>query len=303
MNIKKINRFTILLTLIISLGFLGTIVAGNTNSTSQTATGFVSAKVISNINLTDGQTEDFWSNITVYQNVSEYGSGGYVKFANNGSHLFSLFVSARDNEWISIEFEPDPDECMTNLNDGWTIYINQTEDVTTHKDIKFVGTVRPEDDSQVDISTESIFIGEYVFVEILRPFETNDIEGFDISFSNGSLNMIQFASEKEHFGARRDYYLFLTDQVVAGGEGTGNPDEVIDPDDIIIPTDIPSTFNVNQLKFIMLGVTPIGFFVFMIVHTARRVISSPIENENTRAVNKSFRPPNFMKRFRETFLE
>ena len=137
-----------------------------------------------------------------------------MKFANNGTHLFSLFVSTRDNEWISIEFEPDPDECMTNLNDGWTIYINQADNVITHKDIKFVGTVRPKDDSQMDISAESIFVGEHVYVEILRPFETNDTEGYDISFSNGSLNMVQFASKNDHYGARRDYYLFLTDQVV-----------------------------------------------------------------------------------------
>ncbi len=75
-----------------------------------------------------------------------------------------------------------------------------------------------------------------------------------------------------------------------------------DPD-IIAPTNIPSTFNVNQIKFILLGLTPISVFAFMIVHTARRVFTSPIENENVRVVKKSFKAPTFKERFRETFLE
>lgn len=249
------------------------------------------------IDLSDGQTETFWSNITIYQNVSEFGPGSYVKFANNGTHLFSLFVSSRDNEWISIEFEPEPAECMTNLNDGWVIYINQTVNETTVKDIKFVGTVRPQDDNQTDLLVESIFIDGFVFTEIMRPFNTTDIEGYDITFNNGSLNMIQFASEKTHIGLHKDYYLFLTDQIVAGAEG------VIPPEEIIVPTDIPSVFNVNQFKFILLGLTPISVFGFMIIHTARRVYSNPIENENVRVVKKSFKAPTFIERFRETFLE
>ena len=309
MNFQKVKRLVLLLSLIISLGFLGTIVAGNMSSSSQTATGFVSAKVLYNINLSDGQTEAFWSNITVYQDVSEFGPNGYAKFANNGTHLFSLFVSTRDNEWVSIEFEPDPEECMTNLNDGWTIYIDQSENKTTAKDIKFVGMVMPQDDSKKDISVESIFTGDYVYTEIMRPFDTNDSAGYDITFNNGSLNMIQFASAQQHIGVREDYYLFLTDQVVARAVDTDDPDgiidpvDIIDPDEIIVPTNVPSSFNVNQLKFILLGLTPISVFAFLIIHTARRVFSNPIENENVRVVSKSFKPPTFKQRFRETFLE
>jgi hypothetical protein len=298
MNVQKLNRFTLLLILILSLGYFGSIVAGNTNSISQTATGFVSAKVISNIDLTDGQTEQFWSNITVYEEISEFGPEGYVKFANNGTHLFALFVTTVDNVWISIEFEPEPEECMTNLNDGWVIYMLHNTNETLAKDIKFMGTVRPDDDVQKDISVESIFADSYVSIEVMRPFNTNDVEGNDITFNNGSLNMIQFASDKNHIGVRQDYYLFISDQVVAGAEVTVTPEE------IIIPTNIPTNnFNVNQLKFILLGLTPISVFAFMIVHTARRVYSSPIENENVRAVDKSFKAPTFMERLRETFLE
>jgi len=309
MNIQKINRLILILSLFISFGFLGSIVAGNTNSPSQTATGFVSAKVISDINLSDGQTEAFWSKITVYEEVSEFGPGSYVKFANNGTHLFSLFVCSRENEWVSIEFEPEPEECMTNLNDGWIIYINQSVNTTTVKDIKFVGTVRPQDDVQKDLFVESIFTVDYVFTEILRPFDTNDIAGNDITFNNGSLNMIQFASEMDHISIHQDYYLFISDQVVARAEGaiipegTIIPEEIIDPEEIIIPTNIPSSFNVNQMKYVLLGLTPISVLVFMIVHTARRVYSNPIENENVRVVKKSFKPPTFIERWRETFLD
>ena len=303
MIIRKINRLALVLSLFISFGFLGSIVAGNTNSPSQTATGFVSAKVLWDLNLNNGQTEEFWSNITIYQNVPEFGSGSYVKFANNGTHLFSLFVSSRENLWISIEFEPEPEECMTNLNDGWIIYIDQATNRTTNRDIKFVGTVKPEVDTQKDLLVESIFTEDQVFTEIIRPFNTSDNECNDIVFNNGSLNMIQFASEVDHISVHQDYYLLITDQIVAAPAELISPEDIINPEDIIAPTNIPSTFNVNQIKYILLGLTPMSVFAFMIVHTARRVFTSPIENENVRVVKKSFRAPTFKERFRETFLE
>ena len=95
----------------------------------------------------------------------------------------------------------------------------------------------------------------------------------------------------------------LVGQIVAAPAELISPEDIINPEDIIAPTNIPSTFNVNQIKYILLGLTPISVFAFMIVHTARRVFTSPIENENVRVVKKSFKAPTFKERFRETFLE
>ena len=157
MKITKIKFIIIIITIFIFTGFIGTSVLAGTNTTTQSARGFIAPRVESEVNLNDGQVTAFWSEITTYQNISEFGEGGFVKFANNETHLFSLIVYPQSNAWVSIEFEPDPDACMTNLNDGWSFYVELNPDQVEARDIKFVGTVMPDNDAQMDLRVEGSF--------------------------------------------------------------------------------------------------------------------------------------------------
>ncbi|UCG03826.1 MAG: hypothetical protein JSW11_07530 [Candidatus Heimdallarchaeota archaeon] len=250
--------------------------------------GFVSPKIKGGIDLNDGEITSFWTNITDYQNVTEFGEHGYVKFANNETHLYTLIVSSTENVWISIEFEPDPSLCMKNLNDGWSFYIDEEEETVLAKDIMFIGTVIPEDDVKNDLQIESVFSEGLVYIEVVRSFDTSDPDGFDIAFENGSTNLLQFASKKKHFGDHNKYYLY----VLVSDKTEGNP---------IIP-DIPEIVDLNQVKFLLLGVTPVGVFGFIGIHMIRRVLYSPIKHDHDRIVSSSWKPPTLVERFKDTFL-
>jgi len=285
-----------ILSAFIATSFIGGFTSGSPDSTSQSMTGFVSPKTNSSLNLNDGQIAPFWSNVTIYENISEFGSGGYAKFANNGTYLFSLIVFPDYNEWISIEFEPSPDACMTNLNDGWSFYLpgsNQVQEI----DVKFVGSVKPENDAQNDISIESIFTGGLVYIEVVRPFDTGDTAGYDIVLQNGSLNIIQFASENDHFSLHTNYYLLTTDYSIDSIDSIDN--ESTSPP-IVIPV-IPVGINLNQIKYTIIATVPIGLFIFIIFHAIRRVITKPIKHEYARIVGNSHTPPTFKKRWKDTF--
>ncbi len=298
MKFTKTKVIILIFTVFLSAGFIGTSALGGTNSVTQSATGFIAPKVLTNVSLNDGLISEFWVNITSYQNISEYGEGGFVKFANNATHLYSLLVFPKDSDWVSVEFEPEPEACMTNLNDGWSFYTSESPDSVDAKDVKFVGARKPENDIQKNLATENIFVGNLAYVELVRPFDTGDTDGFDITFSNGSLNMLQFASKADHFGAHTDYYLIVTviDPVI--GEVPDEEDSVIDD---ILSSSLPTGVNLGQIKFLLLGVTPAGVFVFIILHAIRRVFTSPIQHGYERVVSSSHKPPTFMERWRETF--
>jgi hypothetical protein len=289
MNFTKKKVIIIFLLTFLGIGFIGTSAIAEIAFTNQSATGFIAAKAPTDVNLNDGLLSEFWVNVTSYQNISEFGEGGYVKFANNDSHLYSLLVFPRDSGWVSVEFEPEPDECMTNLNDGWSFYTSESPDSVEAKDIKFVGVRMPDDDMQTDIKIEAIFESNMAYVELVRPFDTSDPDGFDIVYTNGSLNMMQFASQADHIGAHKDYFLLITDSMV--GEEPQDPG-----------VDIPTGANLGQIKFLLLGATPLGVFVFIIFHAFRRVFSSPIKHDFDRVVGNSHKAPTFMERFRATFL-
>jgi len=302
MRMKKIIGFLFIGINIFLISFMSiSSIQGGPSVVLETMDGFI-APVISQLNLTDGQIESEWESVYTYQNISEFKDGGYVKFANNETHLFSLFVSSVDLGWISVEFEPDPSVCMKNLNDGWTFYINQETSEVTAKDVKFLGTVIPSDDNKNDLTFESVVIENQVFIEAIRPFNTQDTEGYDIVFENGSINIMQFASKGSHIKKHTFYYLLVrTDPV--GGENNNNSnttDNNNNNNTIIIP-EIPQVQDLSQLKFLLIGVAPIGVLGFVVFHLMRRVITNPIKHDYNRVTTATFKPPTLKERWNQTF--
>ncbi len=288
---KKIFNLLLFSVIIIFISLLSTSFINGQARVSESMRGFIAPKV-DNISLSNSQIDAFWENVSTYQNITEYDVGGYVKFANNQTHLFSLFVTAIDRQWVSIEFEPDVSACMKNLNDGWTFYIDQGTSAVTAKDVSFVGTVIPSDDSNNDLSFESVVSGDQIFIEIARQFDTQDTEGYDIIYQNGSINTVKFASSglANHFGNHEIYFVMVTDKTLSDGQGGA-----------IIPPDIPQVIDLSQLKFIIIGVTPIGIFGFIFLHLIRRVITSPIHHNYNRIASNSFKPPTLKERWNQTF--
>ena len=185
---------------------------------------------------------------------------------------------------------------MTNLNDGWSLYLEQNPDLVEARDIKFKGVAIPDTDVQNDLDIEAVLNNSLVYAEVVRKFDTGDVDGLDISFYNGSVNLLQFASDDDHIGFHEDFYLLITDILI----NTSSESEIVDIP-IIPDIDIPVGANLGQIKFILLGVTPLGILVFIGLHAVRRVFTNPIEHKYNRIVDGKHSPPSFMQRWRETF--
>ncbi|MFX0092265.1 MAG: hypothetical protein ACFFBD_10930 [Candidatus Hodarchaeota archaeon] len=252
--------------------------------------GFLCSNFDIVLDLTDNQIASFWSSVDIYENVSEFGTEGYAKFANNRTHIFALLVCSQDSEWISIEFEATDSTCMKNLNDGWSFYIDDTENSVQAKDVSFVGAVIPTDDVKNDLSIEYIFSGDLVFIEVVRSFDTQDSDGYDLVYQNTTLVDVIFASKANHFGSHILYFLYVQ---IFDTEGTGTPPPTT------LPT-IPTRIDLFDLKFGILALSIIGVVGFIVVNSLRLLIV-PIKHKAKRIIDSSWKSPSLGKRWQETF--
>ncbi|MFX0182490.1 MAG: hypothetical protein ACFE95_05330 [Candidatus Hodarchaeota archaeon] len=299
MGMRKSILSLLLIAFFIGASFFVESTLGFSSKIADEAPGFVSSKINTTLSLNDGQVDPFWSSVESYQNISEFGSDGYVKFANNGTHLFALLVCSVNSEWVSIEFDADTSACMMNQHDGWAIYIDKNIKTVEAKDVFFVGTRIPEDDEHNDLLAEGIFTDSLVFIEVVRLLDTTsyDTTGYDIVYQNESLTMMQFASKNDHFGTHTFYYILTSFSTLQGG---------IAPGDIPVPTVI----NYDQLKLQVLSLAMVSGFGFIVLHFIRRVIISPIKHEYRLISDKiptklsssgRWKSPTFKERWKETF--
>lgn len=279
---------------LISCSFLArTTVMGIPTSSKQTSVGFVAPQTTAPLNLTNNDIEPFWESVNQHhQNVTEV--GGYVKFANNATHLYCLLStqtsswasSGEDNSWISIEFEPDS-SCMASSNDGWSFYLDKDTGDIQAFDVNFIGTQIPDLDIAQDLTFEVIKENDSINIEVLRAFNTSDPLGQDIVYFNGSTHMIQFASASSHMSSHVKYYLYITDTSI---------------DAPIVPPEINTPVDINQLKPVILVASTAAVMAFIVVHFLRRVLQAPIRHDYTRAATLAkARPPKFVERWRELF--
>ena len=86
--------------------FTLTLLCISTGSADGLMQGFVSNNFSTEtLNLNNGKIDEAWTNVTAFQNLTEFGDQGSAKFANNGTHLFALLSTSMSYEWISIEFD------------------------------------------------------------------------------------------------------------------------------------------------------------------------------------------------------
>jgi hypothetical protein len=297
--IKKQIGSLLIVAVVISVGFLiGSMLTTASTGESQ-GNGFISEESQSILILSDGQIDSFWSSVSIYQETPEFGPEAYVKFANNGTHLFALIVCSHDSEWVSIEFDADSAGCMANQHDGWAFYIDNVAKTVEARDVHFIGTRMPEVDSDNSLIIEPIFSNNLVFIEVVRPYGTQncDTSGCDIVYENGSVVFLQFASKADHYGAHTIYPLMISDKPI--GENGGLPA-------------LPTVINYDEIKFNLLGLTLVGTFGFIGMHLIRRVIISPIKhdyrlilksipNKTSKVSGEQWRIPSFKDRWNQTF--
>ena len=245
------------------------------------------------LNLTDGKIDPNWNNISYYASLAEYGSDAYVKFANNETHMFSLFKFDASLSWVAIEFGAYEEFCMARGNDGWTFYLDQAnnQEFTAHDEIYRGSAGPPEHDAHTDISTEAIHDGDYFYVEVVRAFDTGDAE--DMAFTDGALIQVKFASSTHHatggavqlpteFGPSQIYFL----SIQTGGE-------------IVVPV-VPETIDYEFWKMVIFISIFIAVTIFIVAHYTVRQVYRPLHHPNS-IVDSDYQPPTLKSRWHETF--
>lgn len=272
------------------LGFLMFILLWSTNAAiGADQTGFVASNFkSSSLNLHDGTVDSAWNSVTQYQNISEYGANGYVKFSHNATYLFSLFVVDISLKWVAIEFQA-TENCMDNGHDGWTFYLDSSTHAVTAHDTTYLGTAIPTDDPAEggvnNLAIQSVINGNYVYIEVARPLLTNDTKGHDVSFVNGTMMDVKFASNAHHFDPSPLYYLYVT-------FSTG----------VIVPPKVPQKFDYQQAETIIFFVVLFIIVAFILTHITVRMILRPL-GVYPRIIDENFVRPTFKSRWHEIFGE
>ncbi|MCE7733896.1 MAG: hypothetical protein GPJ54_03390 [Candidatus Heimdallarchaeota archaeon] len=232
------------------------------------------------LDLSDSLISTSWEDITTFSSVKEFGTGGFVKFSHNTTHVFVL-LAANLTQWIAIEFGSDGQECMVTGNDAWIFYINEQEQSIQPVDSKYNGLAVPDPDTQDDLATEAIFDEDFIYIEVMRKFDTLDNSGGDHVFSNGSTSYITFASKDDHFDDRTAYYLQIQ------FSDTGAVQDIV----------VPEVVDWNERKDLLLFSSLIAVTLFIATHYLVRVKFRPLAHGSRFIDSTIMKAPKFKERW------
>jgi hypothetical protein len=255
-------------------------------SSQDEALGFTAINFpVSAINLADGTITPEWSDVLSYQNISEFGTVGTVKFSHNETHLYTLFTVDPTIEWIAVEYTSDPNNCMTDQNDGWTVYLDGRQE--TAVDSVYTGRTLPARDIDLggtnDLYVEIVSQNEVTYVETVRPFNTTDIAGNDFMLAEESVVDMIFASSSHHFDPSGLYYLYITFSEVP-----------VDPPVITRPKIV----NYEEMKSTVLGIGLVAVILFINGHFILRMNLNPL-SKTSRIIDSEFDRPTLKSRLND----
>lgn len=219
-----------------------------------------------------------WNDVEHYASVPELGAAGYVKFANNGTHMLELFVVDASLEWVSLEMNAGTEDCMVSDNDGLTMYIDDSNQKIDLYDETFYGASgMPTHDQQNDLTYRYGFEEGMVTIELTRLLNSTD--PLDLNFADGDLINLKFASSDMHFGSHEIYFLSV--------QTSGGP--------VIIP-DVPQVVDYSQWKprILVGGMILVGAFI--LTHIAVRQVFKPLHHRNS-IVDSTFKRPTLKSRW------
>jgi hypothetical protein len=235
----------------------------------------------SNLNLSDGAISNEWPNVETYVNLTEFGTGGFLKFSHNTTHIFTL-IGVNDKSWVAIEFEPDVDNCMVDGHDTWVFYIDQAGKSVDAVDATMRGIDVPEADVQNDLAYEATFQENFVYIEVVRAFDTLDTNSYDVPFMNGTEITMLVASNNDHMGSRTYYYLCVVFSD--------------DPENFVPNIDLGIDW--NKRKDILFYGGLIFAAIFILTHITMRLILYPLKHPNSIVDSTTFKSPTIKDRLR-----
>jgi hypothetical protein len=249
--------------------------------------GFIGSSVpLKNVDLNNGRIETGWNDATHYLDLPEYGPNGQAKFANNGTHLFALFTTTLDQEWVAVEFNAQEADCMYGSNDAWTFYINEQSGVVEAQDGSMDGRDYPNIDGQNDLLFETEITDDMIQIEVVRKFDTGDTTGNDVVFQNDTdgsgVVYLMFASKSDHYSDRTIYYLSVQVSETGGVR------------DLLIMEG--RDWDKFQMIILQLGIFAVVGFIT--IHFTVRGILRPLKH-GSRIVGSDYRPPTFKERMHE----
>ncbi|MHA2365853.1 MAG: hypothetical protein ACXAC7_17980 [Candidatus Hodarchaeales archaeon] len=230
------------------------------------ANEIITYKSNNSISVSDGVIDPLWDSYSPIE-ISEFGSGGFIKTSQNGFYLSVIIGYESTIKWISLEFDVATDDCMVDGHDGWTFGTGY--DVTYSGDGYFVGLDEPIDDIRNDIFYEMIEGTPLNHIEIVRVLDPKDSDGYDAVFNLTNTVKVQFAGSGEYHKGSHDIYSWtLSNNAPPGGTGT-------------VPTNggSDSSIDTGELSDIVFIFSVVMVFVTVFIHGVLRVISRPIKHE------------------------
>ena len=268
--------------------------ASSLSSAQDQTKGFIAVSFgnDNSLSLTNGAVDSAWDNVTYYQTITEFGTNGYVKFAQNGTYLYALLAVDSSKKWAAVEFIEDEkygDVCMAPIDDGWTFYLDSGT-VDAH-DTHFAGSSTfPKDDSVQNLQIETTVQDNYYYIEVARPLVTNDPEGNDFDYKDGSIVFLKFASDTNHKGGVFDdgpselYYLSIQFS-----------------DNIVVPN-VTAPKDFSLLKTWIFFSIPFFIFGFIAVHAPIRLKYRKVhDNHPGPIVDDTYRRPTIKEKFPQDF--
>lgn len=242
-----------------------TLILNIQNAGQLPSTDIITYKVSNLISITDQAVDEIWEDISPTY-IPEFGSGGYIKTTHNDFYIFALLAYDPSYTWVSIEFSALEGESnhMLDGHDTWSFMTDADYD----GDGYFVGASgNPVPDSRQDLIYEKFedTAEGLMIVEVLRPLDTNDPEGYDVVFNQTGVYNVQFASNVHHKSAHDVFTWALTDQGPSGGSQNTPPP----PNGNSL-----SLTDVSNVVFTLTGVSIISI---IIAHFAIRVKARPVD--------------------------
>lgn len=229
----------------------------------------LSYKIDQSINMNDGKVDPAWDDIPGTA-VSEFGSKGLIKTADDGVYLYTLLEYDSSLKWVAIQFNVSDSNpiCMDNGYDGWVFGTDSSGDVVYHGDYYFVGETTPVLDKQNDVFFESFTQNGITYIEAARLLDTHDTAGHDFNFTLNSKFYVYFASSQDHTSQHTPMSWIVTNDYPAGVNASTNP---IGP--------IKTALDLQQISDAVFVVSFVIVIVTVFIHIALRVVSKPIKHE------------------------
>lgn len=227
----------------------------------------ISFKVNKPVQIGDGKLDPIWDSVTETQ-ISEFGSGGYIKTVQDGTYLYTLLAYDPTYTWIGIQFNvtsKNP-QFMEDGSNGWIFGTGASN--SFYGDYYFIGqSGAPVQNSGGQVFFDKISQGSMDYIETARLLQTTNAGGHDFEFNVSQTFTAVFASNVYHTSNHKVLTWTITD-IAPPGAGSSQATTTISP-----------PINLQQISDIVFVISIVIVIVTVFIHISLRVVSKPITHE------------------------